>query len=107
LKASRKHRPPFSKKLITARALIRLIKRLGFWPSTAYYFWRNILVILLVRPSALEEVVNLMAMYIHFRKQSEYIIELMTRSPQNVGEYEMAATATATNDAKEAPVSQA
>ena len=107
LKASRKHRPPFSKKLITARALIRLIKRLGFWPSTAYYFWRNILVILLVRPSALEEVVNLMAMYIHFHKQSEYIIELMSRSSQNVGEYEMAATATATNDAKETPVSQA
>ena len=107
LKASRKYRPSLSKQLITARALIRLIKRLGFRPSTAYYFWRNTLVILLVRPSALEEVVNLMAMYIHFHKQSEYIIELMTRSSQNVGEYEMAATATATNDEKETPVSQA
>jgi radical SAM superfamily enzyme YgiQ (UPF0313 family) len=107
LKLNRKHRPTFSKKLIAARALIRLIKQLGFWPLTAYYFWRNILVMLLVRPSAVAEVVSLMAMYIHFHKQSEYIIELMTRSSQNIGENEMAATATVANVAKETPVSQA
>lgn len=90
LKVSRKYQPSFSKKLNTIHALFRLIRQLGFWPSTAYYFWRNILILLLVRPSAIEEVVNLMAMYIHFRKQTKYIVELMTRSSQNVSQYETA-----------------
>ena len=103
LKVSRKYQPSFFKKLNTIRALLRLIKQLGFWPSTAYYFWRNILILLLVRPSAIEEVVNLMAMYIHFRKQTKFIVELMTRSSQNVSQYEMAATARVTNDAEEIP----
>jgi radical SAM superfamily enzyme YgiQ (UPF0313 family) len=103
LKVSRKHRLSFSRKLITIRALIRLIKQLGFSPTTAYYFWRNILIILLVHPSAVEEVVNLMAMYIHFRKQTKYIVELMTRNSQNISESEMASTVTVMSDAEEIP----
>ncbi len=101
LKVSRKHRPPFSRKVIAARALIRLVRQLGFWPSTAYYFWRNSLIMLLVRPSALAEVVNLMAMYIHFSKQSEYIIELMARNSRNGDELDKAATAAVAKEAKE------
>jgi radical SAM superfamily enzyme YgiQ (UPF0313 family) len=83
LRTSRKHKPSFRRKLKTVRSLLRLIAKLGLRPSTCYYFWRNILVILLVRPSSAEEVANLMAMYIHFRKQTRHTIELMTCALRN------------------------
>jgi radical SAM superfamily enzyme YgiQ (UPF0313 family) len=80
LKTKRKYKPSFVKKLKILRSLFRLINKLGLRPATFYYFWRNIFVILFVRPSSVEEVVNLMAMHIHFDRQTKYIIEVMTNN---------------------------
>ncbi|MCP4632817.1 MAG: B12-binding domain-containing radical SAM protein [candidate division Zixibacteria bacterium] len=77
LKTSRKYKPSPGKILRVSYSLLKLIGKLGLRPSTAYYFWRNLLVILFTRPSSAEDVANLMAMYIHFRKQTNYIIESM------------------------------
>jgi radical SAM superfamily enzyme YgiQ (UPF0313 family) len=80
VRAKRKYQPSFRRRLRTVHSLLKLIGKLGLRPSTCYYFWRNILFILLVRPSSAEEVANLMAMYIHFRKQTKHTIELMTHA---------------------------
>jgi radical SAM superfamily enzyme YgiQ (UPF0313 family) len=82
LKTKRKHRPGFGKRLKTLVALFKLIRKMGIQPTTFYYFWRNIGVTLVIRPSSLEEVVNMMAMYLHFRKQTKYIINLMKQKLQ-------------------------
>ena len=78
LRTKRKYKPSFSRKLRAVRSLLKLVNKLGLRPPASYYFWRNILAILFTRPSSVEDVVNLMAMYIHFHKQTKYIIELMT-----------------------------
>lgn len=83
LRARRKYRPSFGRKLKAARSFLRLVNRLGLNPTTSYYFWRNIIIILFRRPSSIEEVANMMAMYIHFHKQTQYIIELMTGNLRN------------------------
>jgi len=57
---------------------------LGLRPSTAYYFWRNLLVVLFTRISALEIVVNLMAMHLHFRPQTEFVSGVMARNIQRL-----------------------
>jgi radical SAM superfamily enzyme YgiQ (UPF0313 family) len=77
LQASRKYRPPLRKRLATFRAFLRLIGKLGLRPSTAYYFWRNIVVLACTHPSSVEDVANLMAMYIHFHKQTAHAIGLL------------------------------
>ena len=82
LKTRRKYRPGFVRKLKSLFSLMKLVKKLGIQPSTFYYFWRNIALILCVRPSSFEEVANMMAMYIHFRKQTEHIINLMNHKLQ-------------------------
>jgi radical SAM superfamily enzyme YgiQ (UPF0313 family) len=82
LKTRHKHRPGFIKRLKTLLALFKLIRKIGIQPTTFYYFWRNIGLTLIIRPSSVEEVVNMMAMYIHFRKQTKYIINLMTQKLQ-------------------------
>lgn len=77
LRTNRKYRPSIVKKLKILRSLLKLVIKLGLRPSTFYYFWRNIIIILFVRPSSVEDVINLMAMYTHFNKQTKYIIEVM------------------------------
>ena len=45
-----------------------------------YYFWRNLLVVLLTRVSAVETIVNLMAMYLHFGPQTKFVSGVMARN---------------------------
>ena len=83
LKAKRKYKPPFSKRLTVVGALLKLVVKLGANPQTIYYFWRNIIIIMFIHPSSVEEVINLMAMYIHLHKQTEYSIRSVTGNLRN------------------------
>jgi radical SAM superfamily enzyme YgiQ (UPF0313 family) len=65
--------PSWRRKIRYATAFLRTVARLGLRPATAYYYWRNLVAVLLTRPSALETVVNLMAMYLHFKPQTEFV----------------------------------
>lgn len=86
LRNRRKHKSKFIIKVKTIYSFIKLINKIGIRPSTFYYFWRNIFIIMLTRPSSIEEVVNLMAMYIHFRKQTKYIVKLMNGNLKDIAE---------------------
>ena len=73
-----KHRPSWGEKRKAALGFSRLIPKLGFRPSTAYLFWRNIVILLFRKPSSLEEATNLMALYLHFGKQTENTLKLIS-----------------------------
>jgi len=60
-------------------AFLKILVKLGLRPSTSYYFWRNLLAVLLTRVSALETVVNLMVMYLHFGPQTEFVSREMAK----------------------------
>ena len=83
LNVKRKSKHSFTRNLKSIIALFRLINKLGLKPTTFYYFWRNIFTILSTNPSALVEECNLMAMFIHFHKQTEFIIKLMTANQKS------------------------
>ena len=78
LKRKGKYRPTLRKRLTSFKAFLILVGRLGLRPSTGFLFWRNLLALAVRRPGAVEEMTNMMAMYIHFRKQTEYVIELLS-----------------------------
>jgi radical SAM superfamily enzyme YgiQ (UPF0313 family) len=65
--------PSWRRKIRYGTAFLQTVARLGLRPSTAYYYWRNLLAVLFTRASALEAVVNLMAMYLHFKPQTEFV----------------------------------
>jgi hypothetical protein len=71
-------KPSWGRKVRYATAFLKTVVKLGLSPSTAYYYWRNLLTVLFTRVSALETVVNLMAMYLHFSRQTEFVSEVMT-----------------------------
>jgi hypothetical protein len=58
-------------------AFLKTVVKLGLRPATAYYYWRNLLAVMFTRASALEAVVNLMAMYLHFKRQTEFVSGVM------------------------------
>ena len=69
--------PSWTRKIRYGMAFLRTVARLGLRPATAYYYWRNLLTVLFTRASALETVVNLMAMYLHFKPQTAFVSEVM------------------------------
>jgi hypothetical protein len=61
-------------------AFLKIVVKLGFRPSTSYYYWRNFLAVLFTRVSSLETVVNLMAMYLHFTRQTKFVSSVMAKN---------------------------
>ena len=60
-------------------AHITVIWRLGFGRGTAWYFWRNLLLILGTRPKNFEATVHLMALFLHFRKHTLFVLDGLER----------------------------
>jgi len=61
LKVHPRFKPPWRRKMKYGLAFLKIVVKLGFRPSTSYYYWRNFLAVLFTRVSSLETVVNLMA----------------------------------------------
>jgi radical SAM superfamily enzyme YgiQ (UPF0313 family) len=61
-------------------ALARVIRQLGFARGTAWYFWRNVLTVLSTRPANFESAINLMALFLHFRTHTEFVLKGLERN---------------------------
>ena len=62
------------------RALGAVIWRLGCGRATAWYFWRNVLAVLVTRPGNFEASVHLMALFLHFRKHTRVVLDGLERN---------------------------
>ncbi|MGO8929615.1 MAG: B12-binding domain-containing radical SAM protein [Limisphaerales bacterium] len=79
LKIQSRFKPSWRRKARYGTAFLKILVKLGLRPPTSYYFWRNFLAVLFTRVSALETVVNLMAMYLHFGPQTEFVSGVMAK----------------------------
>ncbi|HUZ17315.1 MAG TPA: B12-binding domain-containing radical SAM protein [Spirochaetia bacterium] len=79
LRPNQLHRPSVVEAFKMLVAFGRVVLRLGILPPVALYFWRNIMVVLVSRPANIEPLVNVMSMYIHFRRQSAHIVDAVQR----------------------------
>ena len=55
-------------------ALAKLVYRLGFSRETAWPFWRTMLMVLVEHPRNFETAAHMMALYLHFRKQTRFAV---------------------------------
>jgi radical SAM superfamily enzyme YgiQ (UPF0313 family) len=78
-------KPDWKRRLRYAWAFLKCVLGLGVRPPTAHLFWRNIGILLFTRISALETAVNVMAMYLHFGPQTEFISGLASDSLRKLG----------------------
>jgi radical SAM superfamily enzyme YgiQ (UPF0313 family) len=84
-----KHKPDFKTWLIYMRSFMRVCKKAGFSKATAYYYWKMFFMVIFRNPKGIEPAINLAAMFIHFRKQKEYIVSVtnkMIAGIEHIGE---------------------
>ncbi|MHB9032448.1 MAG: B12-binding domain-containing radical SAM protein [Anaerolineae bacterium] len=89
LRPGKKSKVSFDAVLKLLVGFLRLSAKAGIKPATAFYYWRALFIVLLRNPKALEAAANLAAMYTHFSKQSDYVINLLEErisELQRVGE---------------------
>jgi radical SAM superfamily enzyme YgiQ (UPF0313 family) len=80
-----KYAPNFRTWLIYMRSFLRVCNKAGFNAATGFYYWKMFFTVIFRNPKGIEMVVNLAAMFIHFRKQKEYCVSTMTDA---IGELE-------------------
>lgn len=91
LNPANKFKPSFSKILKSIKAFSKVCKIVGFNKITGWLYWKSIFRVLLKNPKGIEATVNLAAMFIHFQKQSKFIVDLTNaeiKSIENSGEEE-------------------
>jgi radical SAM superfamily enzyme YgiQ (UPF0313 family) len=76
VKAKYKHKPDFKTWLQYMRSFLRVCRQAGFSRATGLLYWKMFFTVIFRNPMGIEAGVNLAAMYIHFRKQKEYIVSV-------------------------------
>ena len=79
LRAQGRHKPSFWANVKAGWAFVKLSFHATVRPRLAPYYWRTILNLLKLKPQGLVATVNLAAMFIHFHKQSRFIIANVSR----------------------------
>jgi radical SAM superfamily enzyme YgiQ (UPF0313 family) len=87
LKVTNKYKHNFSKTLKNLRSFIRIISQIGFNKITGKVFWKMFFTVLLKNPKALEWAVSLSAMFIHFYKHSNFVIDLTYQQINYIEKY--------------------
>ena len=75
LKWTPKFKPGFIKCIKTGLAFIKVSLKLGKDRQTAWFYYKMLFKVFLKNPHAIEPAVNLAAMFIHFHRQSIFIIK--------------------------------
>jgi radical SAM superfamily enzyme YgiQ (UPF0313 family) len=79
LKLIPQYRPGLMRRLKTGLAFLKLSRQLGKSRSTARPYYKMLLTVLFKNPKGLESAATLSAMFIHFHKQSQFIIKHVTQ----------------------------
>jgi radical SAM superfamily enzyme YgiQ (UPF0313 family) len=74
-----KHKPDMKTWLIYMRSFLRVCSKAGFSKATGFHYWKMFFLVILRNPKGIEPAVNLAAMFIHFRKQKDYIVSVTKR----------------------------
>jgi radical SAM superfamily enzyme YgiQ (UPF0313 family) len=87
LRPAYRHRVGFGEALKLARAFLRVSARAGFSRRSGLLYWKTLLRVLLKNPAALDVVVNLAAMYLHFAGQSRYAIGRLEKTAGRISAF--------------------
>jgi hypothetical protein len=74
LKPLRRYRPGFVRALKLAWAFAKVSLRAGLSLRTGPLYWKTLVTVLAVNPRAAEAAISMAALYLHFGKQSEFVI---------------------------------
>ncbi len=73
----RRYRPGLKRSLKLALAFLKVSARAGLDPHTGPLYWKTLLRVLVTNPKALEVVVSMAALYVHYSRQSAFVIDTL------------------------------
>jgi hypothetical protein len=82
-----KHKYNFKKTVKNLRSFSRILRRVGFNGTTGKFFWKMFFTVLLKNPKAIEWGVSLSAMFIHFYKHSNFVVDLTNEQIEYIDKY--------------------
>jgi radical SAM superfamily enzyme YgiQ (UPF0313 family) len=77
IRPDNKYTPNFRTWLFYMRSFLRVCKKEGCNAETGFYYWKMFFSVIFRNPKGIEAAMNLAAMFIHFRKQKEYVVSTM------------------------------
>ncbi len=87
IKPANKYRPSFSIILKSINAFSKVSIKAGFSKATGGLYWKTLFNVVFKNPKGVEAAVNMAAMFIHFQKQSEFIIDLTEKEIESLLSY--------------------
>lgn len=87
LKVTNKYKHNFKKTLKNLRSFSRIVRQVGCNRITGKLFWKMFFTVLLKNPKAIEWGVSLSAMFIHFYKHANFIIDLTNQQIDDISRY--------------------
>ncbi|MCK5086594.1 MAG: B12-binding domain-containing radical SAM protein [Melioribacteraceae bacterium] len=84
LKPANKFKPGILKMLKSLKAFLIVCSKVGFNKTTGWLYWKTLVKVISKNPKGIEAAVNLAAMFIHFQKQSKFIIELTNKEIKSI-----------------------
>jgi len=87
LKVTNKYKHNFKKVLKNLRSFSRIVRQVGFNGTTGKFFWKMFFTVLFKNPKAIEWGISLSAMFIHFYKHSNFVVDLTNQQIDYIDEY--------------------
>ena len=84
LKPAYKHRAGLRKTLRLALGFVRLSAKAGLSRQTGLLYWKALLRVLVKNPAAIDVVANMAAIYLHFAKQSRYVVGTLDAAAEHI-----------------------
>jgi radical SAM superfamily enzyme YgiQ (UPF0313 family) len=84
LSPNKKYRPNLATRARQIWALLRVSARAGFDRRTGLLYWRSLLYLLVTKPTVLEFLIMMAALYVHFAKQVDWIVSVLEDKVRHV-----------------------
>ncbi len=84
LKPAHKHRAGLREALKLALGFVRLSAKAGLNRQTGLLYWKALLRVLVNNPAAIDVVANMAAIYLHFARQSRYVVSALDAAAERI-----------------------
>ena len=82
-----KYRMGIVERVKSLKPLLKVCYKLGCNRTTGWFYWKMFLTVLFKNPKGIEAAIIMATMYIHFQKQSKFIIDLTKRKIDDIERY--------------------
>jgi hypothetical protein len=72
-----RHRPGFVCALKMAWTFLKISAKVGFNRRTGPLYWKTLSTVLAANPKAAQAAISMAALYVHFYKQSEFVMDML------------------------------